>query len=76
MIIKDCSTNKVLNVIKIEINGDMFGWDIWYVDEEMEYYHKTTVEVIKSDKRVDKFIKQIMKFKDCGLYYKFNYTIE
>ncbi len=76
MIIRDCTTNKTLNVVKIEIDGDSFGWDIWYMDEEMEYHHETTVEVLKSDKRFDNFIKQIIKFKNYGLYYKFNYVIE
>lgn len=75
MIIKDCATNSVIEVHEVEITGDSLGWDIWYIDKDGNPYHDITVEVIKSDRRVKKFIKQLMKFNKSEVCYKFNYII-
>lgn len=71
MIIKDCATNAIIKVHQVEIYGDSLGWDLWYLDEDGNQYHDISVEVIKPNKRVKKFIKKLNKLYDPGLRYKF-----
>lgn len=76
MLIKECGTNSIVIVDKVEISGDSFAWDIWYIDKNNEYYQDITVDVIRSNKKVNKLITQIKKIKNKGLYFKFEYIID
>ena len=76
MLIKKCGENLIVKIKKVEIEGDSFGWDIWYIDENNNCYQDILVEEIKSNRNVENFIQQLRELKDNGLYFKFKYEIE
>lgn len=76
MLIKKCGENLIVKIKKVEIEGDSFGWDIWYIDENNSCYQDILVEEIKSNRNVENFIKQLRELKNNGLYFKFKYEIE
>lgn len=77
MIIKPCGTHELIQVKLVEITGDSTGMDIWYhVNDDESWYHDITVDVIKRNKKVDKFIKQIKKVTSKHLSYDFKYIIK
>lgn len=75
LLIKEYGENLIVKVKKVEIEGDSLGWDIWYIDENNKCYHDVQVEEIKSNKNIEKLIKQLRKLKCNGLYFKFKYEI-
>lgn len=76
MLIKKCGENLIVKIKNVEIEGDSFGWDIWYIDENNNCYQDILVEEIKSNRNVENFIQQRRELKDNGLYFKFKYEIE
>ena len=80
MVIRDYETGLISKIIRIEISGDVLAWDIWVVDDEGEYYQYFELDIIKQNKKVKKYIKQIEKqinkLRKKRLYYMFNYIIK
>lgn len=76
---KGFEVDKVYTVDKVEISGDMYAYDIWYLCQG-SFFHSIMVEEVKGDIRVEKIIKYIDKMTDDNLKneicFKFKYDID
>lgn len=60
---KDLKLNdgRMINIKAFEIEGDNFGWDIWYFDEYEKLYHNLLFENdLNEVKELNKLVTEFM----------------
>lgn len=68
-------TNDILEVKKVEIEGDCGAFDTWYICEDGKEYHSLVINEINTPDSLRYLEKQIGNVYVDDLFYKFKYEI-
>lgn len=76
MKINPLGTEDILDVKKIEIEGDYGAFDVWYTCEDGSVHQDLQVNTINEPNSLKSLEKQISNVDADDLFYKFKYEIE